>query len=88
MDHNVTSIKDYVCIRDDRVNRIGGGVAFWIRSSIVINCVTCSHPPGFECLVVKLPALKLILMALYLPPNIANCNSSSINAFIISTLDY
>ena len=26
-------------------------------------------------------------MALYLPPNIANCNSSSINAFIISTLD-
>ena len=87
IDYNATSIKDYVCLRDDRDSRIGGGVAFWIRSDIMTNLVKCSHPSGFECLVVKLPAMKLFLMALYLPPNIANCKSSSISAFIISTLD-
>jgi hypothetical protein len=86
-DENAISVKGYNCYRDDRFGRIGGGVAIWIRSSIRASLVPCTHLPSFECLVVKFPSFKLIIMALYLPPNIANCHPSSVNAFIVSTLD-
>jgi hypothetical protein len=86
-DENATEIGDYVCFRDDRINRIGGGVALWIRSSIVSCVVPCNHSSDFECAIVKLPALKIIIMALYLPPNIAKPKSSNVNSFVISALD-
>ncbi len=87
LDERATAIDNYVCFRDDRVNRIGGGVALWVRCSILSCRLPCTHPNGFECLIVKLPSLKIIIMALYVPPHVANSRSSSVNDFITSSLD-
>ena len=49
--------------------------------------VPCHHSSDFECLVVRLPTLKLVIMAMYLPLNVANSASSSISDCIVSTVD-
>ena len=88
-DEKATSINGYICYRDDRKNRVGGGVAIWVRNCFVSVLLPCAHSSDFECVIVKLTGLKLIVMAMYLPPNVANSQSSStsINSFVISTLD-
>lgn len=87
LDHNVTTVNGYECFREDRVGRVGGGVAIWIRSHIVATVVSCPHLSDFECLVIKFPNLKMIVMALYLPPSIVNRLSSAIDGFIVASVD-
>jgi hypothetical protein len=86
-DESSTSINGYVGFRDDRVARIGGGVALWIRDTIALTLLPCNHPEFFECLVIRLTTMRVILFAAYLPPDAISRHSLQINEFIISYLD-
>ena len=88
-DSDAISINEYVCFRADRIGRVGGGVAIWIRENYPVTVLPCDAPRGLECLAVKLPVFRLILFAVYLPPNIASRTSHShcLNDFFVSCLD-
>ena len=76
-----------MCFRNDRPGRIGGGVALWIRCSILSSVLPCKNSANFECLLVKLPTLKIFIMAVYLPPNVANSKAAFVRDFMITTMD-
>ena len=86
-DLDTVSINGYVCLRADRIGRIGGGVAIWIRDSYVVCPIQCDAPQDIECLVVKLPSFRLILLAVYLPPDVVSRSSQRLNDFFVTCLD-
>lgn len=86
-DMSITSIDSYSCYRDDRQDRIGGGVAVWIKSSISARRIPFDHPAEFECIILCLTSLRIIILAIYLPPKASIQSSQFVNNFIIDSVD-
>ena len=66
-------------IRRDRYERRGGGVCVYYRADLPCSEVTdITDPPScIECVWTAFPNCKLVLLALYVPPNLnAEQNSS------------
>ena len=86
--HGNVCIPGYVCLREDRQDRIGGGVAVWLRDSIVFSRRRILHcPTEIECLVVVLHTFKFLLFSAYIPPLYASSCHNMISHFIISCID-
>ena len=83
----VVHISGYRVFREDRKQRVGGGVAAWIKDSIQVCRFPCHHPTQFECLTLHLVAFGLILVILYIPPEVALRESVAVNQFIVDHVD-
>ena len=76
-------------IRHDRVSRRGGGVCIYSREEIScwqINDIP-DPPPFVECVWTVLPACKLIILAMYVPPNLLVSQENELIDYIISQAD-
>lgn len=86
-DDNVISIIGYKVYREDRKHRIGGGVAVWIGDSIPVCRLHCDHPLQFECLSLHLTSFGILLLVVYIPPEVAIREESLANDFVINHVD-
>ena len=80
-DNAMFQIDGYCLFREDRCNKIGGGVALWIKSAITVK----RYVPNAVCsigehifLTFKLHSSHFLLCASYLPPN----RSSEMDAYL------
>lgn len=85
-DDNIVSISGFRVFREDRKERIGGGVAVWVKDSIAVNRHICSHPPELECLTLHFSSFGFWLVTLYIPPEIS-LRKTFVNSFIIDHVD-
>lgn len=81
------AIPGYSCFREDRQDRIGGGVAIWVRDCVPAQRLALSSPSQVESLMLRIVSSNLIVLALYIPPNSATRDSDAINAFLQDSLD-
>ena len=65
-DVNVVAIDGYVCFRDDRRDRIGGGVGIWVKDKVPVQRCSIPSLPGIESAMLCLTASKVILFAMYI----------------------
>jgi hypothetical protein len=84
---DLISIDGFNCFRDDRNDRIGGGVAVWVKRSFLSMRLQSLHPPGFECVALHLSESKLLLLSAYIPPIPAVSRAKEINDFFIDFID-
>ncbi|MEL7307751.1 MAG: endonuclease/exonuclease/phosphatase family protein [Pseudomonadota bacterium] len=84
---SLVSIPGYCCSRDDRKDRIGGGVAIWTRHHLCTERVTLSCKPNdIEAVAVKISP-KLLVIGCYVPPQAVNNNHCVVKEFIIDLID-
>ena len=92
LDHedSVFNISGYDLLRQDRIGRIGGGIAVWMNSTLCSkrHWPTNSFPFG-DILFVKFKYnySVYVLCALYIPPNRAIIQENSIIEFLTDELD-
>ena len=86
-DNNTVSIDGYVCHRADRIDRIGGGVAVWSKTSIPIRRVQCDYSSDFESLLLCLTSLRIILLSMYVSSTTSIRKAGLVNEYVISCLD-
>ena len=87
IDDTLLQVCGYTLFRYDRRNRIGGGCAAWVRDSIICKQHDVDPPIDIECLFLTLTQLHIILIVVYLPPEIAIRHSNAIDDFIINEVD-
>ena len=76
-------------IRHDRVSRRGGGVCVYSREEVScckINGIS-DPPPFVECVWAALPGSKLVILAVYAPPNLLATQENELIEYIISQAD-
>ena len=83
---NIVAIPGYNCFRDDRQYASGGGVAVWVKDSIVAKRFPVKFV-GCECVILTFPVFQVVFVALYVPPNEAVRASSSISDLLIDKID-
>ena len=73
----------------DRNKRRGGGVCVYIRDDIpALQLFDLHNPPeNIECTWLKLPTFRIIMVILYVPPNLKSSDYSSVNEYLISNAD-
>lgn len=86
-DDDFVNISNYNCFRNDRRQRIGGGVAVWIRNDFPIHLPQVIIPDCIECVALCIKSSRIILLAMYIPPIAARRHYQIINSFITTTLD-
>ena len=76
-------------IRCDRVSKRGGGVCIYSRDEASCwQIKDISDPPPFvECVWTILPACKLVILAMYVPPNLLASQENELIEYIISQAD-
>lgn len=84
---SIISIEGYTVFREDRTHTIGGGVAAWIKNSIHVRRLACTHPSYFECLSLLLADFDIVVLLLYVSPDTVSKMSASVNDFIIEYVD-
>jgi len=81
-------IDGYSCLREDRSDRRGGGVALWIKNDIPAIRENLNEISEIESILVRLMSCKILLFLLYIPPQVASsAYSRLINDHIIQSLD-
>lgn len=84
---STVSIADFCCFRDDRSDRIGGGVAVWCRSHFLPEEISVNvKPAGVEVVAVKL-FCKMLIIGAYIPPQIVISNHEAVLQFFIDFID-
>ena len=69
---DMTSIPDFDCFRDDRPDRVGGGVAIWCKRHLYPEKIqTPDKPQGIEIIAVKVRP-KMLLIGAYIPPQVVS----------------
>ena len=87
MSDELFSIPNYVLIRNDRSNRLGGGVANWIHKSM--NSKLLPHhdkPEMIECLWI-LVNNHILICSCYIPPNLPVNDYTTISNYFINYVD-
>ena len=90
IDDSLVFIPNYRIFRHDRLNQLGGGVAVWVHNTVQCTLFNVVDVPcNVNCVVLILPACKLIFISLYICPqtsvNTAMCNT--ISDFLVTTID-
>ena len=86
-EESLFAIPGFNCFREDQRDRIGGGVAIWMKDFLQVQRYLLFAPTEIESLVIRLPSVNLILFAVYIPPKPATCAYDVINSFLQETLD-
>lgn len=78
-----------VPMRHDRFSKRGGGVCIYSREEVTCRQITdLASPPNFiECVWSVFSACKIVVLALYVPPNLHACQQSGVVDYIISQAD-
>lgn len=70
---NLVNLKNYKLFRNDRVNRIGGGVAFYVKSNN-FSCLVCSSEciGSIEFIFIEIlnNSERCLIGCIYKPPNV------------------
>ena len=76
------------CDRQD--GRKGGGVSVYIRNDTQYSHIQSlpACPSFIECLWIRLPSAKMVILIIYIPPNLTTLQNGIINDYIISCSDY
>ena len=87
--HNedIVGISGYSCIRDDRPNRTGGGVAVWIREHIAFRRLSIPRHGDIEALLLNLLSCKILFLVMYVPPLSSANNARDIIEYVTHVLD-
>lgn len=85
-DSGMVSIADYACYRADRDDRIGGGVAVWVRESYSVSHLSSEILPEIEHIILRLLNFRILLFAVYIPPQFARLQER-LTDFFVSCLD-
>ncbi|KAL5271626.1 hypothetical protein ACHWQZ_G002039 [Mnemiopsis leidyi] len=72
-----TEIKDYQCIRSDRVSRRGGGCALYLHSKVVPSDQLIVSDSCNNLVAMYSESLHLIIAVVYRPPDSPDCDFSS-----------
>ena len=86
---NFISLPGYLLFRKDRLMRRGGGVCAYVHSSTRVNLMqnTPVEPDFCEGLWLHFPTHRLILLVLYLPPNLLKDQQKSITQYLLQNSD-
>lgn len=90
VDSDIISIPGYSSpLRHDRSSKRGGGVCVYCRADILIHRieVVSPPPPCIECIWAAFPTLKIILLALYVPPSLTSSQLHEVTIYIESEVD-
>ena len=87
IDDRLIHVSGFSCFRCDRSDRVGGGVAIWIRDSISCQRHVVQAPVEIECLFLLLHQSRILLVVMYIPPIIAIREKDVLNEFIIQEID-
>ena len=90
MDNNLIHIPGYSDpIRHDRFSKRGGGVCIYSKEDITCRRVTqVSSPPDcIECIWTVIPLCKVIVLAIYVPPNLQATQLNDVVEYVISQAD-
>ncbi len=83
----MTAIPGYLCFRDDRNDRIGGGVAIWSSSHLRPQKVNVTGKPvDIETVAIRVIP-NMLIVGCYVPPHAVAHNHVEISAFLINFLD-
>lgn len=84
---SMVSIRDYCCFRDDRTERVGGGVALWARDDLQPESVPVKEKPNcIEVVAVKV-INKLLIIGAYVPPQVVAASNEAVTRFFIDFVD-
>ena len=85
---SLVSVPDYCCFRDDRLNRIGGGVAIWSKVDLCPESIVISEKPdGIELVALKMNNCKMLIIGCCIPPQIVTSSHDLVSRFLIDTVD-
>ena len=84
---NFLSICGYNLFRDDRVGRIGGGVAIWAKDSLNPQRMIVRNKPSCIEIVVLRVSGSVFLVGLYFPPTVAVSLKQMLTDFLTDTMD-
>jgi hypothetical protein len=84
---DMVGVVGYRVFREDRSQRTGGGVAAWIRDSIQACRLPCQHPAQLECISLHLVTFNIVLLVIYVPPDIATKEAKLVNDFVVDHVD-
>lgn len=86
--NSMIGIPGYSSFRDDRLNRIGGGVIMWIKQSFTCKQnVLVDKPLEIECVAVTISSSRTIMIGCYIPPIPAIQMTECITSFLTSEID-
>ena len=76
-------------LRCDRCSKRGGGVCVYVKNDLVCRELTevAAPPPFIECVWTFLPTCKVVILALYVPPNICAEQQMAIIDYILTYAD-
>ena len=83
------SLPGYLLFRKDRLTRRGGGVCAYVHAGTRVSLMqnTPAEPEFCEGLWLHLPVHKLILLLLYLPPNLLREQQKCVTKYILQNSD-
>ena len=83
----MVSLNDFSCFRDDRANRIGGGVAIWCKHHLQPQQLRIvNKPQGIEIAAIKLRQ-NMVVIGAYIPPQIVLSNHEGIIQYFVDFID-
>ena len=85
----MTQIPEYQCFRDDRCNKVGGGVAIWAHFSLQPSCFILEGKPSYvEAVAVRVMSW-LFIICIYIPPIVSTrcVYKDEILRFLTDTFD-
>ena len=82
-----SAINGYACFRDDRLGRLGGGVAIWAKQELGARRISIHQKPSnIECVAIVLNC-RLLVIGCYFPPDVAVACRDSVTSFLIEFID-
>lgn len=89
VDSSLVTISGYNVCRDDRSFRRGGGTAVYVRSDLDFKSIgICDlHALGCNCVCLDLPYLQLLVICVYIPPNLLVNDLREVRSALVCKVD-
>lgn len=83
------SLAGFLLFREDRANRRGGGVCAYVDEGERVSRISDVDPPPecCECLWLHFRSQELIMLLIYIPPNLLSVQHKLITNYVIRNLD-
>jgi exonuclease III len=88
VDSSLIRIPGYSLSRSDRCTRRGGGAAVYIKSNLHFATVPVAHSNLYsDCCIIDIIAANLLLVCIYIPPNVRADDLLQIHEMLVMTID-
>lgn len=85
--NDLLTITNYTLFRSDRLGRIGGGVCIYVHDSCKPELPNQLRLSGSESVIIHLPQSNVLLLCLYIPPNLTSAQHNEISDNMTQYLD-